>query len=160
MPLRISWQGQKRVFRVDKFNTSCPQLFKVSTGTKVVIGKPGTEHETHSSFDIEKSGLETLSAQIEEINRVLRDYGPQCSSIELPIWHRPMQGILIYGPKGTGKSLLVERIADCPWAHIIRLSVEDLHSPAAADVFDTAGGPCLYILSDLENISSSSSSIN
>lgn len=160
MPLRISWQGQRRVFRVDRFTTSCPQLFKVSAGTRVIIGKPGTEHQTHNSFEIDSNGLEALSGQIEEINRVLRDYGPQHSSIELPIWHRPVQGILIYGPKGTGKSLLVERIADCAWTQIIRLSVEDLRSQAATEAFDTAAGPCLFILSDLESNSPSSSSIN
>jgi AAA family ATPase len=160
MPLRISWQGQRRVFRVDRFTTSCPQLFKVSAGTRVIIGKPGTEHQTHNSFEIDSNGLEALSGQIEEINRVLRDYGPQYSSIELPIWHRPVQGILIYGPKGTGKSLLVERIADCAWMRIIRLSVEDLRSQAAIEAFDTAAGPCLFILSDLESNSPSSSNIN
>jgi AAA family ATPase len=159
MPLKITWQGQRRVFRVDRFTTSCPQLFKVSAGTKVIIGKPGTEHQTHNSFEIERNGVEALSGQVEEINRVLRDYGPQSASIELPIWHRPVQGILIYGPKGTGKSLLVERIAHCAWTQIIRLSVEDLRSPAATEAFDTAGGPCLFILSDLESISQSSSNM-
>jgi AAA family ATPase len=160
MPLRIGWQGQRRVFRVDRFTTSCPQLFKVSAGTKIIIVKPGTEHQTHNSFEIETNGLEALSGQIEEINRVLRDYGPQSPSIELPIWHRPVQGILIYGPKGTGKSLLVERIADCAWTQIIRLSVDDLVSPTAADVFNTAGEPCLCILADLESIAPSSSKSN
>jgi AAA family ATPase len=90
----------------------------------------------------------------------LRDYGPQSSSIELPVWHRPVQGIMIYGPKGTGKSLLLERIASCAWTQIIRLSVEDLRSPGAAEAFDTVGGPCLFILSDLESISPSSSNSN
>ena len=71
-----------------------------------------------------------------------------------------MQGILVYGPKGTGKSLLVERIADCAWTQIIRLAVEDLRSPAAVGSFDTTGGPCLIILSDLESLAPSSSNAN
>lgn len=158
MPLRISWQGQKRVFRVDRTSTSSPQLFKVSPGTKIIIGKPGTEHPTHNCFEIESSGLEALSEQITEINRVLRDYGPQSSSIELPTWHRPVQGILIYGPKGTGKSLLVAKIADCAWAQIIHLTSEDLRSAAPADAFDATGGPCLFIMSNIESIAPSSGS--
>jgi AAA family ATPase len=158
MPLRISWQGQRRVFRVDRTSASSPQLFKVSPGTKIIIGKPGTEHPTHNCFEIESSGLEVLSEQITEINRVLRDYGPQSSSIELPTWHRPVQGILIYGPKGTGKSLLVAKIADCAWTQIIHLTSEGLRSAAPADAFDAAGGPCLFIVSDVESIAPSSGS--
>jgi AAA family ATPase len=158
MPLRISWQGQRRVFRVDRTSTSSPQLFKVSPGTKIIIGKPGTEHPTHNCFEIESSGLEALSEQITEINRVLRDYGPQSCSIELPTWHRPVQGILIYGPKGTGKSLLVAKIADCAWAQVIHLTSEDLRLAAPADAFDAAGGPCLFIVSDIESIAPSSGS--
>jgi AAA family ATPase len=143
---------------VDRTSASSPQLFKVSPGTKIIIGKPGTEHPAHNCFEIESSGLEALSEQITEINRVLRDYGPQSSSIELPTWHRPVQGILIYGPKGTGKSLLVAKIADCAWAQIIHLTSEDLRSAAPADAFDAAGGPCLFIVSDIESIAPSSGS--
>ena len=143
---------------MDRTSTSSPQLFKVSPGTKIIIGKPGTEHPPHNCFEIESSGLEALSEQITEINRVLRDYGPQSSSIELPTWHRPVQGILIYGPKGTGKSLLVAKIADCAWAQIIHLTSEDLRSAAPPDGFDAAGGPCLFIVSDIESIAPSSGS--
>jgi len=158
MPLRISWQGQRRVFRVDRTSASSPQLFKVLPGTKIIIGKPGTEHPIHNCFEIESSGLEALSEQIMEVNRVLRDYGPQSSPIELPTWHRPVQGILIYGPKGTGKSVLAAKIADCAWARIIHLTSEDLRSTAPADMFDAAGVPCLFIVSDIENIAPPSGS--
>jgi AAA family ATPase len=158
MPLKISWLGQRRVFRVDRTLTSSPQLFKVSVGTKIIIGKPGTEHPTHSCFEIESNRLEALSEQIAEINRVLRDYEPQSPPIELPTWHRPVQGILIYGPKGTGKSLLVAKIAECAWTRIIHLTSEDLRLAPSADAFDTARGPCLLVVSDLESIAPSSGS--
>jgi AAA family ATPase len=145
---------------VDRTSNSCPQLFRVSAGTKIIIGKPGTEHPAHNCFEIETGGLEALSGQITEINRILKDYGPQSSSIELPTWHRPVQGILIYGPKGTGKSLLVGKIAECAWTQIVRLTSEDLRSTAPMDAFDTAGGPCLLIVSDLESIAPSGSTSN
>ena len=156
MPIRIGWQNQKRAFLVDRFASSCPQLFKVSGSTRIIIGSPGTENEIRASFKIDGDGLVGLSKQVDKINRVLRNYGPQTSFLEIPLWYRPKQGILIYGPKGTGKSLLIDRIAKCGWTQIFQLTAEGLRS--ATEAFDKAGGPCLFIISGLESIAPARSS--
>ena len=149
-------KGEKRCFQIDEFASSYPRLFRVSESTKIIIGKPGTKRAQCSAFKIDREGLEGLSDQIDEINRILRDYGPQTSFVELPLWHRPIQGMLIYGPKGTGKSLLVDKMASCGWARVFHLTSEKLRS--ATERFDTAIGSCLLIVSDLESIAPARSS--
>ena len=141
---------------MDRSTSSYPQLFKVSSSTKINIGRPGTEHERRTSFGLDREGLEWLSEQVEKINRVLRNYGPETSFHELPLFYGPKQGILIYGPKGTGKSLLINKIADCGWRQVVKLAADSLRSPMVG--FDKTAGPTLFVISKLESVAPAHSS--
>ena len=62
---------------------------------------------------------------------------------------------LLHGPEGTGKSLLLERLAECPWQEVYRVD-PDTHpkgqAKAISDAFEDARGnqPSLIIMDNLD----------
>ncbi len=159
MRIKVELNGQKRAFQVDGFGSSIPQLVRFDRNTKVVIGGFGVGTQANRRFHIDEDGLGGLSQQINEINGVLRRFGPQpLLKKRSPPFYRPKQGIVIYGQKGTGKSLLISKIAECSWTQVVRLTSENLRS--AVETSSTAGIASLFIVSDLESIAPRRSSEN
>ena len=151
MRIKVELNGQKRAFQVDGFGSSIPQLVRFDKNTRVVIGGFGIGNAMSRRFHIDEDGLGGLSRQISEINGVLRRFGPQqLLKKKSPPFYRPKQGILIYGPKGTGKSLLIDKIAECSWTQVVRLTSENIRS--AVETSSTAGIASFFIISDLESI--------
>ena len=62
---------------------------------------------------------------------------------------------LLHGPEGTGKSLLLERLAECPWQEVYKIN-PDTHpkgqAKAISDAFEEALGnqPSLILMDDLD----------
>lgn len=122
-------------------------------GTKEQEAAPVT-----TLIQIEKEGIGGLGYQIRGINEQLR----MLTQPPIPRQHsldRP-SSILIHGPEGTGKSLLLERLGKGPWQQVIRLdrkwiaSNGKTASKSLADAFQKAKGsqPSLILIDKLDKL--------
>lgn len=68
-----------------------------------------------SILQVQSSGLGGMSRQIEQINESLADFNMNYQGIDMPAYYEHSKGILFYGPKGTGKTSLLGRIAAAGW---------------------------------------------
>lgn len=89
-----------------------------------------------NKLQLNSEGIGGLSDQISTINKSLSFFSLPASA--LPDQH--LLGpttFLFHGPEGTGKSMLLERLADGPWKDVQRLSLETHPKNQAAGIEDT-----------------------
>ncbi|GKZ27799.1 AAA+-type ATPase [Aspergillus brasiliensis] len=72
------------------------------------------ERGTHN-IQVRPTGLGGMNRQIEIINESLADFNPGRLNIVMPSFYEHSRGILLYGPKGTGKTALLEQIKTAGW---------------------------------------------
>ena len=149
MRLTAMRYGERRVFQIEGMRSSTPQLVSLAEHTKVVIGSADKTISPHYQFRVASEGIGGLKQLLSQINRLLQRFGVHGSIPALPSYYRPTQGVLFYGPKGTGKSLLIGAITNCPWLQVYRLGPNDLR--AFVDKPPTLASPYLIILSELES---------
>lgn len=114
----VDLKGQRRSFKVARI--SAPETISRFTERSVVkIGGDGVsetvEHPVAAALEVVDSGLGGLSSQINKINQILVDFNSHGLSASMPDFYRLNRGILIYGPKGTGKTSLLQRIGSAGW---------------------------------------------
>ncbi|WEW59436.1 AAA+-type ATPase [Emydomyces testavorans] len=90
--------------------------------SKVKIGLVESAFTSKSGLEIDTTGLGGLGPQIKQINERLRDFTVEAQQIEMPSFYKNSGGILIYGAKGTGKSLLLAKIEDSGWRKVFRVN--------------------------------------
>lgn len=94
-----------------------------------------------------------LRSQIQRLQQIVNEI-QACTPTRMvkPTFHRPPQGVLLYGAKGTGKSLLIDAVASASWRSVVRWnpgkSEKEIQKPA------------LIIIEDIESISDLSSGIS
>ena len=158
-------KGQKRRFKiVGTQSVDSPQssLFRFcgSSSAHIVNSEDLGFLETGLSpikFKIDKASVGGVGHQIKQIERVLRRFGPLSSAIQLPSYYKPAQGLLLYGPKGTGKSLLIDSITKCSWKKIFRIETtgtRDSIANAIQKIFSDArkAQPGLIIIDQLDSL--------
>lgn len=64
---------------------------------------------------------------------------------------------LLHGPEGTGKSLLLERLAECPWSEVYRINPDTNpkgQAKAVSDIFQDAreNQPSLILMDNLDRL--------
>ena len=122
--LAVELKGEDRYFIVDIAGQGlhpATRLWRVTGGTKVTIGRGdmvSTKSRRVCQTQPSKS-IGGLERQVAQIDRLLRRLAPGRS---LPTFYKPFQGLLIYGPKGTGKTLIVEQLARSNWETVLRLT--------------------------------------
>ena len=80
--------------------------FEITSGLQ--DGEEASPDQTRfSSFD----AIGGLKEEIARLRGMIDNLKAQTPSHALPTFYRPTQGILLYGSKGTGKSLLIEAVA-------------------------------------------------
>ncbi|ORX99542.1 P-loop containing nucleoside triphosphate hydrolase protein [Clohesyomyces aquaticus] len=108
-------------------------------------------------LEMKSDGIGGLSEQVNTINRHLAFLN--ISSDVPPDFHLfGPTSILIHGPEGTGKSMLLNRLAEASWREVMRLDLDWLSSnPKAqskglAEVFSKAreSEPSLVVMDDLD----------
>ncbi len=82
-----------------------------------IVSRESSQEPTTVPLQLSTEGIGGLAAQIDEINRAFRAYVEPSPFRTLP---KP-GGILLHGPSGTGKSLLLERIANVGWGKVLKL---------------------------------------
>jgi AAA family ATPase len=130
----LDLKGQRRAFNVVTVQPQTPgynnhTIFRfVSKGTKVSIGTDMGEAEEEKSSTrilVESGGLGGLSRQIEDINESLSDFNDQ-HKLVMPSFYQSNRGILIYGPKGTGKTTLLQQIEKAGWRQVFKIGSSSL----------------------------------
>ncbi|KAJ5806953.1 hypothetical protein N7474_010545 [Penicillium riverlandense] len=124
--------GQRRSFQVVSIRTqnagTSQTLFQFTDATKVSIGEETDEGEPPKQPDIhvQPGGLGGLARQIGDINESLADLNLGQRTVIMPPFYEHRRGILLYGPKGTGKTALLQQIEKAGWRQIFRLGTATL----------------------------------
>ncbi|KAL2796531.1 P-loop containing nucleoside triphosphate hydrolase protein [Aspergillus keveii] len=114
-------RGQKRSFRIASIRPVAQNngstLFRFGVNSKVLIDEAqGDVDESLSSrLEVLSIGLGGMSRQIQAINETLADFHPDTDILTMPTFYEHSRGILLYGPKGTGKSALLSQIRAAAW---------------------------------------------
>ncbi|KAJ5532114.1 ATPase [Penicillium frequentans] len=127
----LELRGQRRSFQVVNMHSESPSssrtIFRFTSATKISIG---TEVEAPSEIPYEISvdadGLGGLSRQIDDINESLSDFNIDLLKPTMPSFYEHSRGILLYGPKGTGKTSLLQQIEKAGWRQVFKIGTATL----------------------------------
>jgi len=102
--------------------TALPQLFTVSSSTRVLVSTPAASSPAASADSsasafiprdiIDSSAIGGLEKQIEKLNEMIQCVvDPRAVEYFESMNMKPPKGVLLYGPPGTGKTLLARSVA-------------------------------------------------
>ncbi|KAI5296136.1 AAA+-type ATPase [Ascosphaera acerosa] len=125
--------GVRRRFRIREIRSSRPHLsshslFRFTEASRVSLGSPGEAalggggSGAYTPLVVQPGSLGGLSKQIDQINLRLRDYDGLDPGVRLPAFYQNSGGILLFGPKGTGKTELLNRIKDAGWRKVLTVN--------------------------------------
>lgn len=80
-------------------------------------------------FKVNSDGIGGLHKQILELNERLANITNELRRRKYPYLLKRATGVLLYGPEGTGKSLLLRKLSEAPWRKVITVD-EPLGSTA------------------------------
>ncbi|GAD94867.1 AAA family ATPase, putative [Paecilomyces variotii No. 5] len=115
----VEVKGQRRSFRVVELTGANPgtshTIYRFTNQSKVRIGDGvGTTYRDRT-LKVQSLRLGGLSRQIEQVNETLSDFNSGLQRLEMPTFYEHSKGILIYGPKGTGKTSLLRQVEAAGW---------------------------------------------
>lgn len=125
----VEAREERRSFKVLKVNSSDDlALYNMQPHTEIKV-----TDDTHvedsilgsakKAFRINTDGLGGLDRQLEELNNRLATYSEEQRSIKYPPYYRHRRaGIVLHGPSGTGKSLIIARLSEAGWRKVLRVS--------------------------------------
>ncbi|OGE54916.1 hypothetical protein PENARI_c005G03161 [Penicillium arizonense] len=132
LTFELELKGQPRSFRVVNIRSKNPNsshtLFQFTEASRISLGAE-TEVSTAdkpSDIQVQSVGLGGLSRQIEDINESLSDFNIDPWKPAMPSFYENSRGILLYGPKGTGKTSLLEQIEKAGWRQVFRIGTSSL----------------------------------
>ena len=115
-------KGQRRCFKVVNIRpqdqNSVATLFQFNEDSNITIGDDFEEDKgsnAPSSLQVRPLGLGGMSRQIDMINESLADFSVNSRWPAMPSFYQHSRGILLYGPKGTGKTTLLHQIQANTW---------------------------------------------
>lgn len=126
------------------------EVHSVSNNCGIRLGASTEASYGQADFSVNREGLFGLDAELDKIDRVLKDYGPADEKSA----HVIFTSVLIVGSSGTGKTLVSSRVSQLPWARTVTLSEADFNKTAHITlprVFMEClnSEPCLIRISDL-----------
>ncbi|KAH8681459.1 P-loop containing nucleoside triphosphate hydrolase protein [Xylariales sp. PMI_506] len=142
----------KRSFVIDTVNGRRNNVAKVSSSTKIVWpGESATSEPDFTPGKLEVNGIPGMKSQLDDLNWFFGNFDVEFGPKSHP---SPSCGIVIEGSRGTGKSMLLNQIADTRWGKVIR--VEDSDKPQAIlDYFKNAideDKPCMILIDDIKEL--------
>ena len=161
----IEAKRQSRSFKVVSINgRRAPpvRIFKLESDVKVRVESDGPK-DSQCSFEnfvgISKERIAGLDAQIRRINHRLLAYEDPPRRVTFPAGYPTRQGgIILHGPSGTGKTLVLNHLAKTGWRKVLYLQI-DFQSRRESDlavrhVFTEAHQhqPSVIIIDRLESI--------
>ncbi len=169
----IELKDSKRNFTISTINGSSgsPDLFHFKGSSEVCIqssaASGSSTHNHDNRLEISNAGIGGVDRQLRQLNERLAAYNAGHLRLKMPSWyHRRRGGVLLYGPTGTGKSLILEKIASAPWHKVFSLDVSimgrnvDDGEAAVRRVFADAHRyqPSVIIVDPLETIAGKTAS--
>ncbi|KAH8889833.1 AAA-domain-containing protein [Thozetella sp. PMI_491] len=134
-----------RVLTVDQSTTSNAQYVHKKTAVKVQRCSAPLQAADASSKPLAVSGVCGLDAQVKEINRLL-------ACFNRPSGRMP-RGVAIHGGHGTGKTMLLEKLAQSGWGAVLRIHFTDKLSQIQETIQKAlAQRPSLVLIDQLERL--------
>ncbi|KAL8971529.1 MAG: hypothetical protein Q9183_001013 [Haloplaca sp. 2 TL-2023] len=123
MFLGVRAKGLERVFRIATVNGSDRQnLYRSLTIRHVAISSGVSSQGTFELRTIDHAMVGGLGAQLAKLNSVLAMYNPSVDSDKVNTSHRPRRGgVVIHGPSGTGKTMLLRLISEAGWRKVFHI---------------------------------------
>ena len=125
----VELKGSQRSFKIEQINssTSSDTLYRFVIGADIQVKeyqrRDGASADNPlRSLLITKEGIGGLTRQLDQLNQRLSAYSDELQRLKLPSYYRARRGgILLYGPAGTGKSLLLRKIAEANWRKVLHI---------------------------------------
>jgi AAA family ATPase len=154
--------GVKKTFRIIIINASIDRgLYRAAPKCKVrIVEQTSLDQKHHHDLSVAFQGIGGLYAQVTQINAKLKAFQKPHNHSFHPLYQPCEGGIILYGPSGTGKSLLLGKIAAAGWRQVVSIDRVILAqgydgARAALDrTFSLAleNQPSVIIIEDLESI--------
>lgn len=105
-------------------------------------------------MQLNRDGIGGLTGHIATIDRTLSFLADAATSLQDQYLLGPTT-LLLHGPEGTGKTLLLESLAKCPWQEVYRVDLEKFPKgqvKAVSEIFEAAqdNQPCLVLMDNLD----------
>ncbi|KAF9892397.1 AAA+-type ATPase [Aspergillus nanangensis] len=121
LAFELELKGERRSFKVTALRSQNQNtdstLLRFSEETKVSIGEDpeGGMDDRAPAICVKQGDLGGMSRQIEDINESLADFNSNSGRLVMPSFYEHSRGMLLYGPKGTGKTALLSQIQASGW---------------------------------------------
>lgn len=126
----LELRGQKRSFKIAGIRGSTQDdntLFRFNEASRILVDEvQDAEDDQIARLQVTPLGLGGMSRQVQVINENLADFHPNAGNIVMPSFFEHSRGILLYGPKGTGKTALLSRIRLAGWRRTFEFGSSEL----------------------------------
>ena len=159
----VELKGQKRSFRVEAIDCSrsVVTLFRFTAKSNVEIIE---KQDSTTTLKITGEGIGGLAKQVDLLNRCLSKYadkGRQHLYRDPPFYQPFRGGILLHGPHGTGKGLLVDKVRKAGWRKVLTIDQSSIlggngiDDQAMGRIFTQAllNQPSLIVIDGLDTMS-------
>ena len=166
----VECKGETRAFKVQQINLSTEMsLYRADLGCKVRIVEKISDlayadHNVRPKLMIPNAGIGGLDKQLKQLNDIVAIYSDSnYIKTNMPTFFQPRQGgMLLYGAQGTGKSMLLRKIAEAGWQRVFHIDHTSITSRieesevVIASVFSDAlrYQPSVIIMDSLDLIAS------
>lgn len=124
----VELRGEKRSFKVLSINSSdALAIFRAHSDSKIHVQdarsqRDGTSGSSPELLEIPRDDIGGLRKELEQLNNHLAAYSAQRYKMKLPAYYRQRRGgVILYGPSGTGKSMLLRKICAAPWQKVFQI---------------------------------------
>jgi AAA family ATPase len=152
-------RGVRLIMTVDSMEPHASEKYAMyfdPVHTKVIVSSDvsSTPKTTPRVLQLKSDGIGGLSGHIATIDRTLAFLAHAAPNLPDPYLLGPT-ALLLHGPEGTGKTMLLERLAACPWMEVYRLNSETHPKgqvKGVSDVFEEAleNQPSLVLMDNLD----------
>ncbi|KAL4923271.1 putative AAA family ATPase [Aspergillus undulatus] len=170
----LELKGERRSFKIVNIRAAAQNqdstLFRLTEASTVLIDEVqgSTEEDYNYHLEVLSLGLGGMSRQIQVLNENLADFDSDSDKLIMPLFYEHSRGILLYGPKGTGKTTLLGQIRQAGWRRTFDLGPSVLNKTAGdgetrlRNIFQEAVRyqPSVVIMDQLEFIAPKKASLD
>jgi AAA family ATPase len=155
----VEFLGTERSFIVATINGSAAArcLYRFLAGSKISI-QDSLESAmeklevTTRDLAISMEGLAGLNQQVQQLNFRLKALNTEMKHRKIASYYQPPRGgVLIHGPAGTGKSLLLQKLAQTAWCKVFYLGRNETNLQKVVEQARNSQ-PCLIVVDNLESL--------